>query len=238
MSKNDDRPEVRARLLSTGLRIFATRGFEGATVREISEQAESNIAAINYYFGDKKGFYEAVREYARGLRRESLDKTWEQAQKDPWRALRMRVESLLDATYDGVMFYVSWLFLRELINTDDIQPQEPGSEGEIRRKVYEERMTKLLTDLLGEAATQRNIRLLRYTFYSMCQFLPIQTAVENKFLHGRGIFSVSTSVDRDYLTDFIMGTVRRTVEDMQAESRREREQLSEKARGEQSGGNA
>jgi AcrR family transcriptional regulator len=56
----DDTP---ARLLDAAGRVFADKGFEAATVRHICRLADvSNIAAVNYYFGDKERLYvEAVK---------------------------------------------------------------------------------------------------------------------------------------------------------------------------------
>ncbi len=45
--------EAKARLLHTAGEIFAEKGFHAATVREICQQAQVNIASVNYYFGDK-----------------------------------------------------------------------------------------------------------------------------------------------------------------------------------------
>jgi TetR/AcrR family transcriptional regulator, regulator of cefoperazone and chloramphenicol sensitivity len=55
-------PEAKQRLLEAAEEIFAEKGFTAATVREIAERASVNIAAINYYFGDKERLYiEAVK---------------------------------------------------------------------------------------------------------------------------------------------------------------------------------
>jgi len=54
------RTDTRRRLLQAGGRLFAEKGFRGATVREICARARVNIAAINYHFGGKRRLYEAV----------------------------------------------------------------------------------------------------------------------------------------------------------------------------------
>ena len=50
-------PDAKQRLLDAAERVFAAKGFEAATVREICREAGANIAAINYYFGDKERLY-------------------------------------------------------------------------------------------------------------------------------------------------------------------------------------
>ena len=60
MTASDD---PRRRLLEAAGQVFAEKGFKGATVREIKDRAEVNIAAVNYYFRDKEHLYiEAVKE--------------------------------------------------------------------------------------------------------------------------------------------------------------------------------
>lgn len=48
---------TRGRLLVAAGRIFAEKGFQEATIAEICKQAESNIASVNYHFGDKETLY-------------------------------------------------------------------------------------------------------------------------------------------------------------------------------------
>jgi AcrR family transcriptional regulator len=49
--------EPRERLLLAAGREFAERGYDAATVRDICAAAGVNVAAVNYYFGDKQRLY-------------------------------------------------------------------------------------------------------------------------------------------------------------------------------------
>lgn len=53
-------PDTRDRLLHAAIEVFSESGFESATVREICRRAGANVAAVNYYFGDKKRLYAAI----------------------------------------------------------------------------------------------------------------------------------------------------------------------------------
>jgi TetR/AcrR family transcriptional regulator, regulator of cefoperazone and chloramphenicol sensitivity len=56
--------KTRQRLLVTASRIFAEKGYQEATVAEICEQAETNIASVNYHFRDKENLYLEAWRYA------------------------------------------------------------------------------------------------------------------------------------------------------------------------------
>jgi AcrR family transcriptional regulator len=49
--------DTRERLINAAGEVFAEKGFDQATVREICARANANIAAINYHFGDKERLY-------------------------------------------------------------------------------------------------------------------------------------------------------------------------------------
>src|ERR1700730_12606838 len=55
---------TRARLMDAALDVLAQRGEDGATLREITDAAEANVAAVSYHFGSLKSLRDAAIEHA------------------------------------------------------------------------------------------------------------------------------------------------------------------------------
>jgi AcrR family transcriptional regulator len=53
---------TRERLLEAAEFLIGERGFKVTSLREITERAEANVAAVNYHFGSKDGLYVALFE--------------------------------------------------------------------------------------------------------------------------------------------------------------------------------
>jgi len=51
---------VRERLLDSAERLFAERGFDSTSVRDLAATAGCNLASVNYYFGGKENLYVEV----------------------------------------------------------------------------------------------------------------------------------------------------------------------------------
>ena len=51
---------TRKRLLEAAEELFAQKGFDGTAIRDITTKARRNIAAVNYFFGDKRELYEEL----------------------------------------------------------------------------------------------------------------------------------------------------------------------------------
>src|ERR1700722_12755811 len=59
-----DDQTTRQRLLEVAGQVFAEKGFDRTTGKEICERAGINTAAVNYYYGGIEGLYAAVVEEA------------------------------------------------------------------------------------------------------------------------------------------------------------------------------
>src|SRR5262245_14458380 len=69
----DEEDGTRDRILRTAERLFAERGFNGVSVRELAAAAQVNIASIGYHFGSKEGLLsEVYRRHCEPLIQERL----------------------------------------------------------------------------------------------------------------------------------------------------------------------
>lgn len=109
--------EPRTRILDAAGPIFAEKGFEGATVREICHAAGVNLAAVNYYFGGKEGLYrEALRHAHPGKSGTQADLRWaegtppEQKLRDFIHTLLVHLLSVQESPWQ------ERLFVREILN--------------------------------------------------------------------------------------------------------------------------
>jgi len=57
VTNNNLNGNARERLLNEAEKLFAMKGFAAVSVREITHEANCNLAAVNYYFGNKKNLY-------------------------------------------------------------------------------------------------------------------------------------------------------------------------------------
>jgi len=59
--------------MNVAIELFAEKGFEGTSIRDLATKADVNVAMINYYFGSKDKLYEAIVEYRASFMRGKLD---------------------------------------------------------------------------------------------------------------------------------------------------------------------
>ncbi len=91
--------EKQIQIIETAERLFAERGFDGTSVRDIADEAGVNVAMISYYFGSKEKMMEALFE----LRVGSVKIRVESLIKDESLSPLEKVNMLIDEHIDRVM---------------------------------------------------------------------------------------------------------------------------------------
>jgi AcrR family transcriptional regulator len=84
--------DVKTRILDAAKRLFAQKGFEATSVRQICEEAGANVALVSYHFGGKEKLLYAI--FDRVFSREDLYAEID-AIKDPVERLSRLVEGFL-----------------------------------------------------------------------------------------------------------------------------------------------
>jgi AcrR family transcriptional regulator len=52
--------DTKEKIINVAERLFAERGFAGTTLRNVSTEADVNLAAVNYHFGSKEELFRSV----------------------------------------------------------------------------------------------------------------------------------------------------------------------------------
>jgi AcrR family transcriptional regulator len=78
--------DKKTHIINAAVELFAEKGFEGTSIRDIATKANVNVAMINYYFGSKEKLFECMVEqkaaYTRGALEEIVnDKSLSEIEK-------------------------------------------------------------------------------------------------------------------------------------------------------------
>jgi AcrR family transcriptional regulator len=108
--------EVRGEILMAAGPIFAEVGFARATVREICGAAGVNVAAVNYYFGDKQRLYVETVKHAYQLRSTQVPMPAWSGDESPEEMLRGFLAALARRMLGEDQGWTQQLLLREVLN--------------------------------------------------------------------------------------------------------------------------
>jgi AcrR family transcriptional regulator len=155
--------DARSRLVLSALRLFAEKGFEAATTREICEAAGANISAIRYYFGDKAGLYRAA--FTEPMGQAPCHSTTDTYEHLPLaEALAILFREFLEPLKKGEEFQlVMKLHFREMIEPTGAWQQEIDAE----IKPQHEALVSLLRKHLGLRSMDVDVHRLAFAVIGM-----------------------------------------------------------------------
>ncbi len=97
--------DKKEQIINAAIELFAEKGFEGTSIRDLASKADVNVAMINYYFGSKDKLFEALVEMKGGYGRVIL----EELAKDKNLSSLEKVDRIIDS-------YVERLFRNRLFH--------------------------------------------------------------------------------------------------------------------------
>lgn len=115
MAYNDKHIQI----IETAEQLFAKKGYEATTVRDIADQAGVNIAMISYYFGSKEKLLEALFNHRMGgikMRVESLVKN---ESLSPIHKMEILIDEHIERVVHNEEFY-KILLCEQVINKNPV----------------------------------------------------------------------------------------------------------------------
>jgi AcrR family transcriptional regulator len=97
--------DKRQQIIDTALSLFAEKGFEGTSIRDIAEKAAVNVAMVNYYFGTKEKLFEKIVEYKSSATRGLLDEIMKNETITPIQKIEEVIDSYIEKLFTHRMFH-------------------------------------------------------------------------------------------------------------------------------------
>jgi AcrR family transcriptional regulator len=195
---------TRDRLVEAAGQFFAERGFEGTTVRDICQRADANIAAVNYYFGDKQRLYieAVVRAHRWRMERATLP-DWDE-RTPPEEKLADFISTFLRRIRTGPEnTWHTRLIMREMMN-----PHEACAElvqSSIRPQF--EILQRILRELLPAETSNEELQLIAFSIVGQCLFYHFADPVIRNLLTGREYASYDVDKLAGHIWEFSLAAV-------------------------------
>jgi len=109
------------RILDVAEILFAEKGYEGTSVRDIAQQADVNIAMISYYFGSKEKLLSALIAARAENSTLQLEELGRNSSMDSWTKLDTMVEFYVDRFFNKHHFHN--IMSRQIIQEKELQDQ-------------------------------------------------------------------------------------------------------------------
>lgn len=156
---------TKADLLKIAAKMFAQRGFDGVSTRDLARQAKVNLCSIHYYFGSKQNLYEAVID---GVIDVILSKFAVPPENDntgvlpPREEIRFLIGRFFDfLCRDGISNLEAALLINEIVSPS-------AAYDKLYARVLEpmhKRMSRLIALELGLAQEDEKVVLLAHTMF-------------------------------------------------------------------------
>ncbi len=164
MPRRHNSNETKQKILEAAGRVFARKGFRAATIADICGLAGTNIASVNYHFGDKETLY--VEAWRHAFRRSHETHPPDGGVPDtasPKERLRGWIVSCIRRVTDPASYDFEIVHM-EMANPTGLLFGAMKESIEPMR----EQLASILRDLLGEGASEEDVQLCEMSIHSMC----------------------------------------------------------------------
>lgn len=203
---DDEGGNTEQRLLDAAGEIFAEFGYRTATVRQICDKASANVAAVNYYFGDKEKLYRAVLRSVPDVHAERFpSRLGLGPDASPAEQLRAYIRSLLFRIFDpGRPGWHVKIIAREMV--EPTRALDSLVE-EVARPLHRE-LAAIVRQILGPASADEDVRFCALSIMGQCVYYHHARAVLQRLYPDQteGADRITRLVD--HITNFSLAALR------------------------------
>jgi len=207
MPVKPDPDDTRIRLLEAAEDVFAERGYEAATTREICQRAGvRNVGAVNYYFQGKERLYaEAVKYAMRTCARGAPFPDWPPGTR-PAQKLRDFVRTMMARMLEIPKEASMTLMTREMTRVTPSAVTVEAVEENIRPIANV--LVGVLGELLPDVPFERRV-LVGFSIIGQCLYYR-QNRACGEVLFGRRLMQQFTADElAEHIADFSLQAIRR-----------------------------
>ena len=206
MTGKEDGQETRQRLLEAASVVFAEQGFRNGRIRDICARAKANVAAVNYHFGSKRGLYDAVLHNAFFSMTGRDPTEWGVGIDAP---CEDRLHGLVRTLLTQMLMEGQAELFRKLITREIMDPTDA-----IERIIDEgikpqaDILFVIIRELLGDAASEQNVRRCAASIFAQCVFFHFARPVIDHLEFERNLGPSSVDALAEHVTRFSLAAVR------------------------------
>jgi AcrR family transcriptional regulator len=196
---------TRERIADAAGEIFADKGFDATTVREICQKAGANIAAVNYYFGDKQRLYIDAVLRAHRWRMERFQLPEWTTDTSPQTKLADFVQTFIRRVRTGPdETWHTRLIMREIGNPTAACAELVQSS--IRPQF--EILLSILRELLPDETDVEKLRLTAFSIVGQCLFYHFADPVIRNLLNDEEYADLEIDKLADHIAAFSLAALR------------------------------
>lgn len=113
--------DKRVHIMNAAEQLFAEKGFDGTSVRDIAARAGVNLAMISYYFGSKEKLLAALIAYRASYTHGILEEINKDNTLSPWNKIERLIDLYVDKIVSNYRFHCIMTVHLPTIQSDDIR---------------------------------------------------------------------------------------------------------------------
>lgn len=194
---------TRERLLNQAEKLFARKGFEAVSIREITSAARSNLAAVNYHFGNKKNLYREVFRHRWVARTHRVREYFlRQLADNPHPTLPEIIRAMARTFLEGPLDEAEQHYHIQLMQRELAQPSEVlEMVVEEVMKPYQKEITELIRPHLPANVDEERLRLSVLSMLGMTIYFTFARPAVSMVM-GNDYNRKRKSVLVEHITDF------------------------------------